>query len=78
MLEEQVEVIIQNEVVHQTNSVYQSSHSILPTLLGLRLEEHICMGLSIGPEVLQIMDHFAILIYTMSHVLCAILQHEEQ
>ena len=50
MLEGQLGVIIVRKGVEQTTSVYQSSHSTLPTLLGYRLEEHTCMGLSMRLE----------------------------
>ena len=50
MLEGQLEVILIRKEVDQTTSVYQSSHSTLPTLLRHRLEEHTCMGLSMRLE----------------------------
>ena len=64
------------EEEEQTTFVYQSSHSTLPTLLVYRVEEHTCMELSIRLQV-GIMVHFAPSMTTMSHVQCAILQHEE-
>ena len=62
--------------VEQTTSVYQSSHRTPLTLLGHRVEEHTCMGLSMRLQVV-IMDHFILLLNTMSHVQCVTLQHEE-
>ena len=50
MLEGQLEVITLRKGVEQTTSVYQNSHSTLPTLLGYRLEEHTCMELSMRLE----------------------------
>ena len=50
MLEGQLEVFLIRKEVEQTISVYQISHSTLPTLLGYRLEEHTCMGLSMRLE----------------------------
>ena len=76
MLEGQLEVIIVKKEEQQTTSVYQSSHSTLPTLLGHRAEGHICMGLSIRLQVM-IMDLFALSMTIMSHVQYATLQHEE-
>ena len=52
MPEGQLEVITLTEEVEPTTSGYQSSHSTLTTLLGHRLEEHTCTGLSIRLEVL--------------------------
>ena len=77
-LVEQLEVIILTEGVEQTTSVYQSSRSTLTTPLGYRLDEHIYMELSIrlevpGPETLDL----SLLVITMSHVQCAIHQHEQ-
>ena len=77
MLEEQLEVIIVIAEVEQTASVYQSNHSTLPTLLGCRADEHTCMGLSMRPQVLGIMVHFALSMNIIYHVQFAILQHEE-
>ena len=76
MLEGQLEVGIIKEEEEQTTSVYQSSHSTLLTLLGYRVEEHTCMGLSIRLEVV-VMDHFIRSITTMFHVQCVTLQHEK-
>ena len=76
MLEGQLEVSIPKKEEEQTISVYQSSHSTLPTLLGHRVDEHTCMGLSIRLQVM-IMVHFAPSMITMSHVQCAMLQHEK-
>ena len=77
MLEGQLEAIKIIEEVGQITSVYQSSHSTLPTLLGYRVEEHTCMGLSITLQV-GIMVHFALSMTTMSHVQCVTLQLEER
>ena len=77
MLEGQLEVNMAKVEVEQTTSVYQSSHSTLPTLLGRREEEHTCMGLSIRPEEVMIIAHFIQSTITMSHVQCVILQHEK-
>ena len=78
MLVGQLEVVILTEGVEQTTSVYQSSHSTLTALLGYRVDEHICMGLSIRLEVLthKTLD-LSLLVTTMSHVQCAIHQHEQ-
>ena len=74
MLEGQLEVIFGMErEVEPTTSVYQSGHSTLPTLLGHRVTEHTCMGLSIRQQMVR----FALSMTTMYHVQCAILQHEE-
>ena len=51
MLDGQLEVCTVNKEEEQTNSVYQSSHSTLPTLLEYRLDEYTYMGLSIRPKV---------------------------
>ena len=77
MLERQLGVIIIKKEVEQTTSVYQSSHSTLPSLLGHRVDEHTCMELSIRLQVV-IMAHFTLSMTTMFHVQCATLQHEEQ
>ena len=50
MLEGQLGVIILRKEEEETTSVYQSSHSTLPTLLVYRMEEHTCMGLSMRLE----------------------------
>ena len=79
MLEGQLEVFIVNKEEEQTTSVYQSSHSTLPSLLGHRVDEHTCMGLSIRLEALTLwtLDHFILLLNIMFHVQCVTLQHEE-
>ena len=64
------------EEEEQTTSVYQSSQSTLILLLGHRVEEHTCMGLSMRLEVGE-MDHYDLSISTMSNVLFAMLQHEK-
>ena len=51
MLEGQLEVSGLNKEEEQTTSVYQIGHRTPPTLLGHRVEEHTCMGLSIRLEV---------------------------
>ena len=76
MLEGQLEVGILKEEEEQTTSVYQSSQSTLPTLLGHRMEGHTCMELSIRLQVM-IMDLFALSMTTMFHVQCVTLQHEK-
>ena len=63
--------------VEQTTFVYQNNHSTLITLLGHRMDEHICMGLSLRLEV-KVMDLFAPFINIILHVQCAMLQLEEQ
>ena len=79
MLEGQLEVgmIIMEE--EQTTSVYQSSQSTQPILLGHSMEEHTCMELSMRLEVkvTMIMAHFVQFLDTMFHVQCAMHQHEE-
>ena len=77
MLEGQLEVIILIAEVEQTVSVYQSSHSTLPTLPGCRVDEHTCMGLSMRLQVLGIMVHFALSMNIIYHVQFVILQQEE-
>ena len=72
-----LEVTIMKKEVEQTISVYQSSHSTLSTLLEHRVDEHICMGLSIRLEMVMLIAHFALSMTTMSHVQCATLQHEK-
>ena len=62
MLEGQLEVIIGTKgEVERTTSVYQSSQSTLPTLLGHRVQEHTCMGLSMRLDLLTLgkLDHLA-------------------
>lgn len=63
--------------VEQTTSVYQSTHSTLPTLLKhrRRMDEHTCMGLNIRLEQVMLITHF-FLFMTMFHVQCVTLQHE--
>ena len=80
MLEGQLEVLIVNKEEEQTTSVYQNSHSTLPTLQGHRLDEHSCMGLSIRLEVFTIatLAHLILLLNITFHVQCVTLQHEEQ
>ena len=76
MLEGQLEVLIVKKEVEQTTSAYRNSHSSLPSLLGYRLDELICMGHCMQQEVIrQMLDHLAFL--AMFHVQCATLQHEE-
>ena len=75
ILEEQLEVIILTQEEEQTTSVYQNSHSTLPSLLGHSLTEHTCMELNIRLEVGG-MAHFLLFMITMSHVQCVMLQHE--
>ena len=75
MLEGQLEVIILTEEAEQTTSVYQSSHSTLPTLLGYSLIEHTCTELNMRLEVGQ-MAHFLLFMSTMSHVQCVMHRHE--
>ena len=70
MLEGQLEVINTKKEEEQTISVYQSSHSTLPTLLGRRVDEHSCMELSIRLEEVMIIAHFIQSINTMSPVQC--------
>ena len=71
MLEGQLEVIILKKEVEQTTSVYQSSHSTLPTLLGHRMDEHTSMELSIRlQEEQSTMAHFSLSMTTMFHVQC--------
>ena len=79
MLDGQLEVCILKKEVEQTTSVYQNSHSTLPSLLGHRVEGHTCMGLSIRLEVLTLwtLVHFILLLNTTFHVQCVTLQHEE-
>ena len=74
MLEGQLKVCILKKEVEQTISVYQSSHSTLPSLLGHSLDEHTCMELSIRLEVM-IMDLLLQSMTTMFHVQCVTLQH---
>ena len=80
ILEEQLEVIILTQEEEQTTSVYQNSHSTLPSLLGHKVDEHTCMGLSIRLELLTLwtLDHFILSLNIMSHVQCVTLQHEKQ
>ena len=77
MLEGQLEVSIIKEEEEPITSVYQSSHSILPTPLGYRWGERTCMELNIKLEVIgqMTMDH-SLLVITMSHVQCVTLQQE--
>ena len=75
MLEGQLVVITEKKEEEQTTSVYQSSHSTLPTLLGYSLTEHTCMELNMRLEVGQ-MAHFLLLMSKMFHVQCAMLRHE--
>ena len=76
MLEGQLEVITNKKEEEQTTSVYQSSHSTLPTLLEQRLTGLSCMGLSMRLEAI-LMVHFTLSTTTMCHVQFAMLQHEE-
>ena len=69
MLEGQLEANILKKEVEQTASVYQSSHSILLTLLELRLDEHTCMELSIRLEQVMLTAHLFLCITTMCSVL---------
>ena len=79
MLEGQLGAIGMNKEEEQTISVYQSSHSTLPTLLELRQEEHTSMELSIRlREEQATLVHLALSMTTMSHVQCVTLQHEKQ
>ena len=57
MQEERLELSILIKEEDQTTYIYQSSHSTLRTLLEHRLEEYICMGLSIRLLALMIMAH---------------------
>ena len=75
MLEEQLEVYIVNKEVEQTISVYQSSLSILPTLLGQVVLKHTCMELNMRRQAM-LMDLFTQSLITMSHVQCVTLQYE--
>ena len=81
MLEGQLEVSIIKEEEEPITSVYQSSHNILPTLLGYRWGECTCMELNIKLNIkLEVigqmtMDH-SLLVITMSHVRCVTLQQE--
>ena len=81
MLEGQLEVIILQMEEEQTTSVYQSSHSTLPTLLGRRVQEHTCMVLSMRLEVLLqemlVLVHLVLSMTTTSHVQCVTLQCED-
>ena len=63
--------------VEQTTSVYQSTHSTLPTLLKhrRRMDEQTCMGLSIRLEQVMLITHFFLFI-TMFHVQRVTLQYE--
>ena len=76
MLEGQLEVLILKKEEEQTTSVYQSSHSTLPTLLGYSLTEHTSMELSMRLEAI-LLAHFALSTTIMSHVQCVTLQHEK-
>ena len=79
MLEGQLEVCILKKEEEQTTSVYQNNHSTLATLLGHRLDEHTCMGLSMKlEEVIMLIVHFNPYMIVMCHVQCATLQHEKQ
>ena len=78
MLEGQLEVTGLKEEVEQTTSVYQSSHSTPPTLLGYSLTEHTCMELSMTLEIQGRLVHLVHSMTTMFHVQCAMLQHEKQ
>ena len=77
MLEGQLEVGIARVEVEQITSVYQKTHSTPPTLLGHRLDEHSCMGLSIRLEQVMLIAHFSLSITTISHVQYVMLQREE-
>ena len=77
MLEGQLEVGLIQKEEEQTTSVYQNSHSTLPTLLGRRVDEHTSMGLNIRLEEVLIIVHFTQSMSIMSHVQCATLQHEK-
>ena len=77
MLEGQLEAFIMRNEEEQTTSVYQSSHSTLPTLLGYNEEERTSMVLSIRLEVVMIIAHFTQSMSIISHVQCATLQQEE-
>ena len=72
MLEGQLEVFIMRKEEEQTISVYQSNHSTLPTLLGYKLTQHTCMGLS-----MRLIAHFTLCTTIMFHVQYAILQLEK-
>ena len=76
MLEGQLEVITTKKEEEQTTSVYQSSHNTLSSLLGHRVDEHTCMGLSIRQKTMLI-AHFTLYMITMSHVPSVTLQHEK-
>ena len=77
MLEGQLEVLMLQKEVEQTTSVYQSSHSTLPTLQGQGVLEHTSMELNMRLEPI-LMAHFALSTTTMSHVQYAMLQHEKR
>ena len=76
MLEGQLELGMAQEEEEQTTSVYRSSHSTLPTLLGYRVDEHSCMELSIRQQAIK-MVHFALSMTIISHVQCATLRHKK-
>ena len=71
MLEGQLEVCILNKEEEQTISVYQNSHSTLPTLLVHRMHEHTCTELRRLEKVL--MAHLILSATTVFHVQCATL-----
>ena len=78
MLEGQLEVGLIQKEEEQTTSVYQSSHSTLPTLLELRQEEHTSMELSIRLREEQAsLVHLTLSMTTMYHVQCAMHQLEK-
>ena len=77
ILEGQLEVIMPKKAEEQTICVYQSSHSTPPTLLGHRVDEHTCMGLSIRLLQVMLIAHLFLYMIIMSYVQCATLQHEK-
>ena len=68
MLEGQLGVFGVSEVEEQTASDYQNSHSTLPTLLGHKVDEYTCTGLSMRLEQVMIMVLFTQSMNIMFHV----------